>query len=73
MSVSKSFEESGLQNVTQLVKNGTINPQSVMGELRRPAPALPPRPQNQISASSNSYLSHGGKNRFIDCKILGFN
>lgn len=58
MSISKPFEESNnLQNLTQIVKNSNISSQSLMGDIRRPAPILPPRP----SGLSNSYMSYGGK------------
>lgn len=61
MSISKPFEESSLQNVTQLVKNNNnIISQPLMGDIRRPAPVLPPRPCNS-SGLNNSYMSYGGK------------
>lgn len=70
MSVSKPFEESSLQNVTQLVKNSGINSQSLLGDgLRRPVPVLPPRP-NYSSGLSNSNLSYGGGNFFYFTKRI---
>lgn len=59
MSVSKPFEENSLQNVTHILKNSNLNSQSLMGG--RPAPVLPPRPNNS-SGLNNSLMSYGGKN-----------
>lgn len=61
MSISKPFEDGSLQNVTQLVKNNNnIISQPLMGDVRRPAPVLPPRPYSS-GGPSNSYMSYGGK------------
>lgn len=62
MSISKPFEESGLQNVTQLLKNSNLNSQSLVGDIRRPAPVLPPRPYSSSGGFNNSFPSYGGKN-----------
>lgn len=61
MSVSKPFEESSLQNASQLFKNTNISSQSLMGDIRRPVPVLPPRPYNSSVGINNSYMSYGGK------------
>lgn len=68
MSVSKPFEETTLQNATQLVRNSNINTQSLMGDIRRPVPVLPPRPYN--SSGFNNSMSYGGKKLSLTLKML---